>query len=123
MTFSEYLETNSGEDHVKFIDVKTRSVGGFKVITYTVKPLRGRRGTDDDTYKKFPILIDLVPRGFSELFLHGKHLTTIQGLSKFDGTSSIDEDESENDTETGSIFDSETVSRWAANGVLKTYFT
>lgn len=106
----------------------------FVVKTYTVRPLNGRRGPDDETYKTFPELIQLVPRGFSDLFLDGKYLLTIKGMPKFDGTASIDEDDFEDDFSVEQqesevpidrkheIFDSKTVSDWAAAGVLKTSF-
>lgn len=106
----------------------------FVVKTYTVRPLKGRRGPDDETYKAFPELVQLVPRGFSDLYLDGKYLLTIKGMPKFDGTSSIDEDDFEEHfsaeqqeskvvvDQKNEIFDSKTVSAWAAAGVLKTSF-
>lgn len=67
----------------------------FVIKTYTVRPLNGRRGPDDETYKALPELVNLVYRGFSDLFLDDKYLLTIKGMPKFDGTSSIDEDDFE----------------------------
>ena len=116
----------------KYIACKESKHLCFVIKTYTVRPLNGRRGPDDETYKAFPELVNLVYRGFSDLFLDDKYLLTIKGMPKFDGTSSIDEDDFEelNSTEPqesgmeqkNEIFDSKTVSAWSAAGILKSYF-
>jgi hypothetical protein len=52
----------------------------------------------------------------SDLFFNGEYLLTLHGMPKFDGTSSIDGDDSEHP----SIFSTETVESWA--GVLSVSF-
>lgn len=108
------------ENLIKFVSVKEFAFGDFKVVTYAVRPLRGR-GPDDETYAKYPELIKMVPRGFSELYYKGELVTTIRGLDKFDGTSRIDEDEDVGDS--SPIFDSKTVDEWSQQGVLEVNFT
>lgn len=79
---------------VKRSDRQCNAYGlNYEVRTYTVKPLNGRYGTDDDTYKKYPVLYAMIPRGFSELFIGGEHVLTLKGNSKFDGTGIVDDDD------------------------------
>ena len=69
----------------------------FTVRTFSVKAASKtgkivRYGSDDTTYLLHPELLELVPRGYSELYLNGKLLLILKGMTKFDGTSAIDED-------------------------------
>ncbi len=121
----------------KYIACRDHKYGRWLVKTYTVMPLKGRRGPDDETYQAFPELVALVPRAFSDLFYDGAYVLTLKGMNKFDGTSDIDNDDldelldsqpeeaSESQSSVGdskTIFDSAKVSAWDAAGTLETKF-
>ncbi len=111
----------------EYIAVKTSNHGRFTVRTFTVCPLNGRRGPDDETYQAFPELIELVPRGFSDLYIDEQYMFSIRGLNKFDGTNIIDEDDFEGfdskpDSAGKNIFPAAKVANWAADDKLETRF-
>jgi len=76
----------------------------FKIITYTVLPTdpdgnlplkKHYRNNflDDNTYVKYPELIKMIPRGFSEVYVDDKLICKLDGLEKFDGSCPLDDDE------------------------------
>ncbi len=119
----------------KYIDEKTTFLGRFTVKTFTVRPLKGHRGPDDETYQAFPELVAMVPRGFSDLYFEGTFLLSLRGMNKFDGTNTIDEDdfeevanatesalESKTTVESKSIFPAAKIASWVDNKKLETRF-
>lgn len=113
------------QKYKEVINCKEYKYDPFTVKTYTIRPLN-RRSIDDETYCMFPELIRIVPRGFSDLFVNDKYLLSIKGMEKFDGTSSIDNDDSDSfshlESKETSIFDFKTVTKWNNYGILETYF-
>lgn len=109
----------------QYIKLTTRIYGQYKVFTYTVQICNNkgvvvkRNGIDDYTYQFHPELLKLVPRGFSILTKKGKKITEVRGVTKFDGTSVIDEDENTDLVEQTSLIDMQVVTEWAKNNELR----
>jgi hypothetical protein len=61
----------------------------FTTYTYTVKA-NGK--PDDEIYATYPILVQLVPRGYSQLFMGDRLVITLSGLEKFTATTQLDDD-------------------------------
>lgn len=79
---------------------KQKGAGGWEVRTYTVHSISNtgkirKHAPDDLTYTRYPGLRERVPRGCSDLYMHGQFVYALRGLPKFDATSSIDQDECE----------------------------
>lgn len=119
---------NSIENKLTTLSNADTSSVSLIIKTYTVNSTNKsgkvcRGGPDDQTYINFPELIDLVPRGCSDLFMNGNHIGSLRGLKKFDGTSAIDEDEvpyqGANESDRTSIFPSDKVEKWESTGELK----
>lgn len=97
----------------------------FEVRTYMVLPITSvgkvvAFGPDDLTYKKHPELLQLIPRGFSELYLNNILLRTIRGPDKFDGTTAIDEDDSDQLPESQhGLLDDKKIQQWSESGILQ----
>jgi hypothetical protein len=77
----------------------------FVVKTYKVLPTDAKGkvlkyGSEDQTYINFPELVNLIPRGCSDLFLDDIHICSLRGMKKFGGTSAIDEDDIEDKSST-----------------------
>lgn len=71
----------------------------FYVNTYSVVPTRDNGYfLDDNTYIKYPELIDLIPRGFSILSVDDIEICRLDGIQKFGGTTPLDEDCEYNNT-------------------------
>jgi len=69
------------------------TVNTYSVFSCSTNGKIVRYGSDDFTYRNYPELLTLIPRGFSELY-EGKQLVySMKGPIKFDGTSAIDEDD------------------------------
>jgi hypothetical protein len=120
----------------RYVLIRTKNYpGGFVVKTYSVFATNKndkilKHGPDDQTFINHPDLIPLIPRGCSELYKSNdlKHpICKLRGLPKFDGTSSIDEDElpfegaSEEEPIT-SLFPSNLVKQWEDNSELLVEF-
>ncbi len=111
----------------KYVKAINRKSGEFTIKTYSVFPTNNngkvlRHGPDDQTYINFPELVDLVPRGCSDLFLGDEFVCSLRGLKKFNGTSSIDEDDAPYEGSTDnhtSLFPEEKVKQWESNKVLE----
>lgn len=123
---------NINVDLKKYVKKVTRNFDPFVVETYSVIPTNAKggilkRGPDDQTYINFPELINIVPRGCSDLYCDGKLIQSLRGLTKFDGTTNIDEDEAPyegalEDERTSSFLDSKKIDEWESKGILETSF-
>ena len=109
-----------------YINTKITNIGDFTIKTYSVKPTNKsakviKYGSDDNTYMLFPELLEKVPRGYSELYFKNdeKPLITLKGFKKFDGTSSIDEDNSELEK---SLINKFKLQEWEKSGELLVKF-
>lgn len=76
----------------KYVSIKNKKINDFTIKTFIVRP-SGRPYLDDNTYKKFPILVNLIPRACSELYHNNNLILTLKGIPKFSGTSIIDNDD------------------------------
>lgn len=83
-----------------FVKIKETSCELGTIYTYSVIPI-GEDGLlkskslklDDYTYKFYPKLINLIPRGFSILYSNEDiEICRLSGMKKFDGTSVLDDD-------------------------------
>lgn len=73
---------------------------------------------DDYTYKNYPELVELVPRGFSILVdRQGKEICRLQGLPKFDASSIDDDSGVENH-----LIDFNLINTWKTNNELEVSF-
>ena len=69
--------------------------GDWEVVTYVVQATRNgkaARVSDDETYRTYPELVGLVPRGCSDVYKAGELVTTIRGMPKFTGIAHGHED-------------------------------
>lgn len=113
------------------VRIVNRQIGPFKICTYSVNPTDNKgkilkRGPDDQTYINYPPLVNLIPRACSDLFVGDKLIGQIRGMNKFDGTSSIDEDEAPYEgaaEDNGStIFNHDIIKEWNDKSQLETSF-
>jgi gluconate kinase len=109
--------------HLKqFVKVTERKHGIFLVKTYAITT--PNHTPDDYVYQEHPELIPLIPRGCSDLYLlpnTSNPIVQLRGMDKFDGTSSIDEDELDG-AEVKTITDHEKIKQWESSGRLRTSF-
>lgn len=128
-----------------YINTKIRTIGDFTIKTYSVKPTNKsgkviKYGSDDNTYILFPELLEKVPRGYSELYVNKDGsikpsliseenqrfsetpLITLKGFKKFDGTSSIDEDNSSEDELEKSLINKSKLQEWEKSDELLVKF-
>ncbi len=79
--------------------------------------------SEDETYARFPELVEIMPRSYSSLIDGtGKTVVTLRGLSKFIATTGFDdEDGDEMVQENTSVF--QTLQSWEASGKLKVSFS
>lgn len=108
-----------------YINTKITNIGEFTIKTYSVKPTNKsgkviKYGSDDNTYMLFPELLEKIPRGYSELYINNEKLITLKGFKKFDGTSSIDEDNS-SDIEK-SLLNKSILQKWESDNELLVKF-
>ena len=88
---SEYkLNQHQIPDELKhLVKIHINSTAGFTTYTYTVKA-NGK--PDDEVYAAYPQLVQLVPRGYSQLFKNDQLIVTLTGLEKFTATTQLDDD-------------------------------
>jgi len=121
----------------KFIKVKqtviTLDSEQCIIYTYTVIPTNSHGiitknnffGLDDNTYKAYPELIDLVPRGLSILVNSNNiEICRLDGLPKFDGSMPLDEDDDIVASLNISIFQKnmQEIKEWSKNNELEVSF-
>ena len=109
------------EEIISKISVKQSIYNGVVVYTYKLKD----KLDDDKEYEKSKILIDILPRACSIIFINGKFQTILEGNKKFSGKTPIDEDPEDDysklrDTE---IYDHSEIIKWAKDSVLEIIYT
>ena len=77
------------DDLKHLVKIHIGSSHNFTTYTYTVKA-NGK--PDDEIYAANPRLVQLVPRGYSELFINDQFIVALTGLEKFTATTQLDED-------------------------------
>jgi adenylate kinase family enzyme len=121
------MNTFIPENLRQFVKIKENKFFDFTVFTYSVKGttenglLKGKKLIlDDYTFKNYPELVDIIPRGFSVLYDNktNKEICRLDGMKKFDGTSLLDDD---SNVETH-LIDYEKISKWETNNHLEVSF-
>lgn len=110
-----FIPNNLG-NLIRTVDTKS---GIFTIKTFS---LRIKGPFEDQIYLQNPELVTILPRACSDLYLDNQLIAQIRGLSKFDGTSIIDEDDLPENTEEKTLTDYEKINRWNQEGVLETCF-
>jgi len=98
---------------------------GSKWQTRTFKVLStGRHGNpvgygpDDSTYAEHPDLLRTIPRAFTRLYINGDLVYSLEGVTKFDGTTTYDNDEDLPPSQHG-LLDHKKVQQWQTEDKLE----
>ena len=110
----------------KFTSVKTTKFGDFTQYTYSIATTKkGLTRYEDYIYNTYPILVNLIPRGFSIVVKNDQIISVIEGPRKFSGKTLVDEDpedgqeECEEQTSSTSIYDHRQIVNWATSKELE----
>jgi hypothetical protein len=111
----------------KFTRIKTQTFNDFTQYTYSIATTKkGATQFEDYIYSNYPLLVEVIPRGFSIVTKKGKVISILEGPCKFSGKTTVDEDlEDEQDTEdydtkdSDAIYDHGKIIKWLNSNSLE----
>ena len=109
----------------KFTFVKTTKFEDFTQYTYSIATTKkGPTQFEDYIYNNYPILVSVVPRGFSIIVKNNQIISVLEGPIKFSGKTAVDEDPEDNQEENleaieASIYDHNKILLWASHKELE----